>query len=109
MLLKKKIEDGESFEEIAIDSSLNNYIQNQGLMEWKKANEMPKLFSEAIKNKNNIIEKTTIVKVVKNKVSPQFKIVEFDLINGKGISKSGKLIDLGSKADIVEKSGTWYA
>ena len=51
-VIEKKIEDGESFEEIAIDSSLNSYIQNQGLMEWKKANEMPKLFSDAIKDKN---------------------------------------------------------
>jgi peptidyl-prolyl cis-trans isomerase SurA len=51
-VIEKKIEDGELFEEIAIDSSLNSYIQNQGLMEWKKANEMPKLFSEAIKDKN---------------------------------------------------------
>ena len=49
------------------------------------------------------------VKVVKNKVSPPFKVVEFDLMYGKGISKVGELIDLGAKADIVEKSGAWYA
>ncbi len=63
----------------------------------------------AIKEKEQIIGNTTRVKVVKNKVSPPFKVVEFDLMYGKGISKSGELIDLGSKADIVEKSGAWYA
>ena len=63
----------------------------------------------AIKEKEQIIGNATRVKVVKNKVSPPFKVVEFDLMYGKGISKSGELIDLGSKADIVEKSGAWYA
>jgi len=63
----------------------------------------------AIKEKEQIIGNTTRVKVVKNKVSPPFKVVEFDLMYGKGISKSGELIDLGSKADIIEKSGAWYA
>ena len=63
----------------------------------------------AIKEKDQIIGNSTRVKVVKNKVSPPFKVVEFDLMYGKGISKSGELIDLGSKADIVEKSGVWYA
>ena len=63
----------------------------------------------AIKEKEQIIGNSTRVKVVKNKVSPPFKVVEFDLLYGKGISKSGELIDLGSKADIVEKSGAWYA
>tara|TARA_B100001741_G_C16050036_1_gene368333 strand:- start:36 stop:524 length:489 start_codon:yes stop_codon:yes gene_type:complete len=63
----------------------------------------------AIKEKENIIGNTTRVKVVKNKVSPPFKVVEFDLMYGKGISKSGELIDLGAKAEIVEKSGAWYA
>ena len=63
----------------------------------------------AIKDKEQIIGNATRVKVVKNKVSPPFKVVEFDLMYGKGISKSGELIDLGSKADIVEKSGAWYA
>ena len=62
-----------------------------------------------IKDKEQIIGNSTRVKVVKNKVSPPFKVVEFDLMYGKGISKSGELIDLGSKADIVEKSGAWYA
>jgi recombination protein RecA len=63
----------------------------------------------AIKEKEQIIGNSTRVKVVKNKVSPPFKVVEFDLMYGKGISKSGELIDLGSKAGIVEKSGAWYA
>ena len=63
----------------------------------------------AIKEKENIIGNTTRVKVVKNKVAPPFKVVEFDLMYGKGISKVGELIDLGAKADIVEKSGAWYA
>jgi len=63
----------------------------------------------AIKEKEQIIGNATKVKVVKNKVSPPFKVVEFDLMYGKGISKSGELIDLGSKTDIVEKSGAWYA
>ena len=47
--------------------------------------------------------------MVKNKVSPPFKVVEFDLMYGKGISKTGELIDLGAKAEIVEKAGAWYA
>ena len=63
----------------------------------------------AIKEKEQIIGNSTRVKVVKNKVSPPFKVIEFDLMYGKGISKSGELIDLGSKSNIVEKSGAWYA
>ena len=63
----------------------------------------------AIKDKEEIIGNATRVKVVKNKVAPPFKVVEFDLMYGKGISKTGELIDLGAKADIVEKSGAWYA
>ena len=63
----------------------------------------------AIKEKEQIIGNSTRVKVVKNKVAPPFKVIEFDLMYGKGISKSGELIDLGSKADIIEKSGAWYA
>jgi len=63
----------------------------------------------AIKEKDQIIGNSTRVKVVKNKVAPPFKMVEFDLMYGKGISKTGELIDLGSKAEIVEKSGAWYA
>ena len=63
----------------------------------------------AIKDKDNIIGNTTRVKVVKNKVAPPFKVVEFDLMYGRGISKMGELVDLGAKADIIEKSGAWYA
>jgi len=63
----------------------------------------------AIKDKDEIIGNTTRVKVVKNKVAPPFKVVEFDLMYGRGISKMGELVDLGAKADIIEKSGAWYA
>ncbi|MAJ22206.1 MAG: recombinase RecA [Candidatus Pelagibacter sp. TMED64] len=63
----------------------------------------------AIKDKDIIIGNSTRVKVVKNKVSPPFKVVEFDLMYGKGISKTGELVDLGVKAEIVEKAGAWYA
>ena len=63
----------------------------------------------AIKDKDQIVGNSTRVKVVKNKVAPPFKVVEFDLMYGKGISKTGELIDLGAKAEIVEKAGAWYA
>ena len=63
----------------------------------------------AIKDGEEIIGNSTRVKVVKNKVAPPFKVVEFDLMYGKGISKVGELVDLGAKAEIVEKSGAWYA
>ena len=63
----------------------------------------------AIKDKDQVIGNTTRVKVIKNKVAPPFKVVEFDLMYGKGISKVNELIDLGAKANIVEKSGAWYA
>jgi recombination protein RecA len=63
----------------------------------------------AIKDKDQIIGNSTRVKVVKNKVAPPFKVVEFDLMYGKGISKTGELVDLGAKAGVVEKAGAWYA
>ena len=63
----------------------------------------------AIKDKDQIIGNSTRVKVIKNKVAPPFKVVEFDLMYGKGISKVGELVDLGTKAGVVEKSGAWYA
>ena len=63
----------------------------------------------AIKNGEEIVGNQTRVKVVKNKVAPPFKVVEFDIMYGQGISKTGELVDLGSKADIVEKSGAWYS
>jgi len=63
----------------------------------------------AIKDKEQIVGNSTRVKVVKNKVSPPFKVVEFDLMYGKGISKVGELIDLGAKSNVIEKAGAWYA
>lgn len=63
----------------------------------------------SIKDKEEVIGNQTRVKVVKNKVSPPFKTVEFDIMYGEGISKTGELIDLGTKANIVEKSGAWYS
>jgi len=63
----------------------------------------------AIKDKEEVVGNQTRVKVVKNKVSPPFKIVEFDIMYGEGISKTGELIDLGVKAEIIEKSGAWYS
>ena len=63
----------------------------------------------AIKDRDEIIGNQTRVKVVKNKLAPPFKMVEFDIIYGQGVSKVGELIDLGVKADIVEKSGTWFS
>jgi recombination protein RecA len=63
----------------------------------------------AIKDKDNIIGNQTRVKVVKNKMAPPFKMVEFDIMYGEGISKIGEFIDLGVQADIIDKSGAWYS
>jgi recombination protein RecA len=63
----------------------------------------------ALKDKDEVIGNHTRVKVVKNKVAPPFKVVEFDIMYGEGVSKTGELIDLGEKAGVVEKSGSWYS
>jgi recombination protein RecA len=63
----------------------------------------------AIKERDEVIGNQTRVKVVKNKLAPPFKQVEFDIMYGEGVSKVGELIDLGVKANVVEKSGAWYS
>jgi recombination protein RecA len=63
----------------------------------------------AIKDRDEVVGNQTRVKVVKNKLAPPFKQVEFDIMYGEGVSKTGELVDLGVKAGVVEKSGSWFS
>jgi recombination protein RecA len=63
----------------------------------------------AIKEREEVVGNQTRVKVVKNKMAAPFRVVEFDIMYGEGISKTGELIDLGVKAGVVDKSGAWFS
>ena len=63
----------------------------------------------AVKDREEVVGNQTRVKVVKNKMAPPFKQVEFDIMYGEGVSKTGELVDLGVKAGLVEKAGAWFS
>jgi recombination protein RecA len=63
----------------------------------------------ALKDKDEVVGNQTRVKVVKNKMAPPFKVVDFDIMYGEGVSKAGELIDLGVKANVIDKAGSWYS
>jgi recombination protein RecA len=63
----------------------------------------------SIKDRDTVVGSQTRVKVVKNKMAPPFRVVEFDIMYGEGVSKTGELVDLGSAAGVVEKSGAWFS